>query len=79
MNKVIRCLRIPLTLVVFILVFLMAIPTPALAATLTDSFVNSSKINTGASRNQLVTGGQLKIALAPLYGDGYDGYSHANS
>jgi hypothetical protein len=73
MSKFIRRLHLPLTVTVFMLIFLMAFPPPLLAATITDSYADSSLINTGASSNQTVTGGQLKVSSNTSYGDGADG------
>jgi hypothetical protein len=48
-------------------------PTPVFAATVSDSYGDTSKINTGASSQYQVTGGQLKIGTAIDTGDGADG------
>lgn len=46
---------------------------PVLATTVSDSYTDTTKINTGASSNYQVTGGQAKLTLSAVIGTGADG------
>jgi hypothetical protein len=62
MKKIIR--KILKSLGISFLLFLLCLvnsPTPALADSVTDTYTNTSSINTGASSGYIVTGGQLKM------------------
>jgi len=73
MKKFVRKFNFPLIIGVFTFVLSMTIPSLILAATFTETYADSSLINSGASSNQDVSGGQLKIAQGGgILGDGRD-------
>jgi len=64
MGKFIKHFSPRIVIPVLFSILLLAIFSPTLAAYYTDTFSDTSKINTGSSSGYQVTGGQLKIALS---------------
>lgn len=66
MKRLIKKIFPKIAVFILTLVFLVfQTVSPALAATVSDSYADSSKIDTGNSSNYLVSGGQLKLGSPP--------------